>query len=324
MKDAKKTSPGLSLASHTWMGVNAVARSIYRVGFLKERRLQSYVIGVGNIQAGGSGKTPLVALIAQEAVQKQIKSICILTRGYGGVWEKSGGIIEPGGLPADPHLTGDEAALLHELCPFVTIGIGANRIQQFEKIVRLRNGAYPDLVILDDAFQHWKIHQDVKLVALTGFQPNEILFREGYSALRDADLIVWTKGKSVQQKIKVKKPWVKVNYDLPIPESLDQNYLLVTGVANGELVLELAKKAQYRILDHFCFEDHMKYDCALIDSLFVQAQKLKCRIALTGKDWVKWKSLGVLVDQVCVLEPQVFFEEGRIQWETVLWRDHVR
>jgi len=106
----------LRLLSALWSTVNAGMRLAARRGWVGSRKLPARVLSVGNLQVGGAGKTPLVALIAQEAIARG-QRVCILSRGYGGIWEANGGVIAPGKEPAHPALCGDEPALLHELAP---------------------------------------------------------------------------------------------------------------------------------------------------------------------------------------------------------------
>lgn len=296
-----------------WAFLSASARWMVRHGILNETRLPTRVIGVGNLQAGGAGKTPLVARIAKEAVGKGL-SVAILTRGYGAQWETSGGILAPGST-AVPELCGDEPALLHELCPQAWIGIGHDRVRQF-RLIEKELGRAPDLVILDDGFQHWKIHQDVRVLALTPAQPGETLFRDWKSAISLASLAVWTKGASPQAGITV--PSVRLRYRLNEPKTA-QPVLLITGVADPESVRRSMEQVGYRIVEHLKLDDHARYEKSWVESMLRSAESRNCAVVITGKDWVKWKALGIPSGRIEIVEPELVFESGRENWDRVLW-----
>jgi tetraacyldisaccharide 4'-kinase len=80
--------------SLVWSILTAISRALYALGLRKSVKLPVRVIAVGNFEVGGTGKTPIVAQIAREAIARGQHPV-ILTRGYGGRWEKTGGVLEP-------------------------------------------------------------------------------------------------------------------------------------------------------------------------------------------------------------------------------------
>ncbi len=304
----------MGLASTLWSTVSGVTREAARAGILKSVKLDSRVISVGNIQVGGAGKTPLVAQIAREAEERNLK-VCILSRGYKGKWESEGGILFPEDGHVRASLSGDEPALLHELCPRAYIGVGANRIRQYYAILK-KIQTKIDLVILDDGFQNWKIQKDLEIIALTSAKSRQVLFRDAFSALKYADLVVWTKGETCPNS--GGKPVVRVRYQLPRAEGLDPLWL-VTGIADGQFAYSLALQSGYQISRYMYFADHASYDKAGVERLLHQASQVRCKIAVTGKDWVKWRDLGVSAERVVVFEPELIFESGKEIWSRILW-----
>ncbi len=310
-------STGIGLASFFWSAVNAGIRWAVQLNFLKPVRLPVRVISVGNLQVGGSGKTPLVAQIAQEAIQRGM-GVCILTRGYRGKWESfrgEGGVICPGDPVVSSVLTGDEPALLHDLCPEAYLGVGLNRVRQFFQVLQ-KCSSQIDLVILDDGFQHWKIHKDVEVVALTSAQPTSFLFRDWARAVRQAHLLVWTKGE--QRPPSFGKPMAKVRLTLPFAQ-VGQRIWLVTAVADNRAVCEQVLSLGYAVVCHIQKKDHDIYSLGEVQEILKQAHEARAQVVITGKDWVKWRDLGILPSQVLVLEPHLVFEEGREAWLQILW-----
>jgi tetraacyldisaccharide 4'-kinase len=305
------------IGSFLWSVGSAVARNLGGRGD-RSVRLDSRVISVGNLQAGGAGKTPLVALLANQALERGLR-VCVLTRGYRGRWESVGGVIAPGDPLCDARESGDEAALLQELCPGAWIGVGADRVAAYSR-VRERVGVSGsdvkfDLVILDDGFQHHRIRKDLEIVALTSRSRSEFWFRDFPSALDHADLVVWTKGNTRPEV--GDRPLVRVEFRLKRPEAVAPVWL-VTGVADGDEVLRRVREAGYEVRRHLGFGDHSEYSSEKVEEILQGATSAGCGVVVTGKDWVKWRHF-VVQDRVTVLEPEVVFREGGALWNQVIW-----
>jgi tetraacyldisaccharide 4'-kinase len=172
-------------------------RAAYHHGWLKSRSLSRPVISVGNLTLGGSGKTPLVAAVA-EVLLRDGRKPAILTRGYR---RESGAdliALEPAPQRSpDPRTVGDEPALLARTLPQVPIVICADRFHA-GRLAEARFGA--DVHILDDGFQHLALSRDVDLVAIDVTQDvlrGAVLpagrLREPLSSLAQADVVVLTR-----------------------------------------------------------------------------------------------------------------------------------
>jgi len=305
-------------ASLAWSSVSWVVRSALVRGWIKSEKLDARVVSIGNIQAGGAGKTPLVALVAKEAIGRNLRT-CILTRGYRSKAERSGGTIVPGKLEYDAETYGDEPVLLHDLVPEAYIGIGANRIKQYRKLKSLSDSKF-DLVILDDGFQHWKIKKDLEIVAVTSFNYLNAFFRDFYSALNYADLVVWTKGEREPKNYgKLRNSKVKLRYKLQPNEDKAGRYWLIAGVADPHSVFDSAKKAGYTIEKTLFLPDHFNYDGSFLNKVIEDTTAAGSKILVTSKDWVKIRDINKENLKVTVLEPELIFEEGRETWLQKLW-----
>ncbi len=317
-------SAGVRAASLIWSSLTAAKRAAARAGLVRGVRLPVRVVSVGNIQAGGAGKTPLAARIAREGAQRGI-TVCIVTRGYHSRWEREGGVIAPGQETPATELCGDEAALLHELAPQAWIAVGADRVAAYQRAVeRAGAGAATGqaaapfgLVLLDDGFQNTQFTKDVEVVAVTSAEAGQCYFRDFASALDRADLVVWTKGD--RRPDARGRPFVAAEYRLPAPPSGSGKLWVVTGVADGVGVVAQLRREGYRVEKHLKFGDHAAYTEQMTRSLLEAAGKDGARLVLTGKDWVKWRELGVRRDQVIVVEPAVHFREGESEWNRILW-----
>lgn len=157
---------------------------LYRKGILRQRRLDSFVISVGNLTAGGTGKTPMVMWMAQRFIA-EAKPCGILTRGYRGEESSSGS-------------TSDEVRMLRSrLGDGVAFGVGPDRYSQGCQLIA-RGIRW---LILDDGFQHLNLARDVDIVLVDATNPfggGHLLpagrLRVPRSALARADIIVITRG----------------------------------------------------------------------------------------------------------------------------------
>ena len=132
----------------------------YRAGVLRSRRIGRPVVVVGNLCAGGSGKTPLVVAIAGLLARYGLRA-GIVCRGYGGGANRWPQLVRP---DSDPALVGDEAVLLARRtgCPVVA---GPNRVAAVRDLFRR---ARCDVVLSDDGLQHLRLARDVEIVVVDG------------------------------------------------------------------------------------------------------------------------------------------------------------
>jgi tetraacyldisaccharide 4'-kinase len=171
--------------------------TIYKKGLLQSKRLPCPVISIGNLTVGGSGKTPMTMYLA-ELIKHLGYGVAIICRGYKGEAEKIGGVVCDGRrIFMGPDTAGDEAFMVAQRLKTVPVIVGQNRF----KVGRLAIRKFkPDVLLLDDAFQHLKLHRDLDLVLLDSIEPlgNTFLFprgtlRETASALSRGDAVILTR-----------------------------------------------------------------------------------------------------------------------------------
>jgi len=175
-----------------------------RHDFKKQKRLPSRVVSIGNITLGGTGKTPAVMALAEEATKRGIKT-CILTRGYKGKAHGPCFVSTGDGPLIDEHLAGDEAFLMAAKLRGVPIIKGKDRYKA--GMFAIRNLASHPLFILDDGFQHWKLYRDKNILLLDRHLPfgNKKLLplgtlREPVKEIVRADVILITKSAISDQR----------------------------------------------------------------------------------------------------------------------------
>lgn len=311
---------GKRLVSKGWSLANRAARWSYRAGLRESVRLPCRVVSVGNLQVGGSGKTPLVIHLAREAVARGLQ-VAILTRGYASAWERDGGTILPSDANVSPYLCGDEAALIHERVPEAWIGVGRDRVRSFERLVattEVRGERSFDVVILDDGLQHFRIERDLNVVAMTDADRDRMIFREDAGALSSTDFLVLTKGNEFPPGTPAGNPKAKIEYRFPEPAA-GTRFALVCGLGDPERTRALLEAAGYAIEQMMSFPDHHPYALVEVERILREAEGLGLRVLITGKDAVKWLNLGVRREQVDVVEPEIAFREGEALFRERVW-----
>ncbi len=170
---------------------------LYGTGLLPRKKLPCPVVSVGNLTAGGTGKTPMTQYLARGFAQFGAKA-AIVSRGYGGRAQKSGGVVSDGAnLFLGPEDAGDEPYMMAASLPGVPVIVGGDR---FAGGISAVERFCPDVILLDDGFQHLRLHRDLDLLLMDGRYPlgnGHILprgaLREPASASARADAIIFTR-----------------------------------------------------------------------------------------------------------------------------------
>jgi tetraacyldisaccharide 4'-kinase len=173
--------------------------ALYRSGMLRVQEVAAPVLSVGNITAGGTGKTPLVEWLARAVAIDERKRVCILTRGYGRANERQRVVVSDGTrVLTDAREGGDEPLLLAESLRGVAAVVSdADRVRAARwAIANLQS----EVFILDDGFQHLRIARDLDILTVDATDPfggGRMLprgrLREPLNGLKRADLIVVTR-----------------------------------------------------------------------------------------------------------------------------------
>jgi len=181
--------------SYFYAAGSGLKNKLYDKGFLKPKKVDAYVVSVGNLTTGGVGKTPVVAQIAQYYIERNEK-VAIVSRGYGAkLSNKNINVISNGNeifFKAD--LAGDEPHWLAENVKGACVITSKNRYEASKFAVE-KFGVTK--IILDDGFQHRKLHRDLDIVLIDsemGFGNENLLpagpLREGLEAFNRIDRLV--------------------------------------------------------------------------------------------------------------------------------------
>jgi len=304
----------LSLIYH--LGIGTIL-FFYRIGVFKKYRLKRPVISVGNITVGGVGKTPFVEMLAKELKVMGYKPV-ILMRGY---MDKKKHTLEGDEYLTDQGETSDEALMLKRSLGEIPILVGANRIKNANEYLKEHDA---DWFIMDDGFQHWKLHRDLDILAMDatnpwgngGLIPLGIL-REPLSSLGRADMIVLTKTDmgeknlpEVLAKIEKKREKGLILKTIHKPISLinfwsgravdftsiqDKKICCFSGIGDPASFEKSLKGLGFNVERSFFFMDHYRYTKGDINDIINYCMNNSINtIITTSKDAVKLGSLDFI------------------------------
>jgi len=169
----------------------------YKKGILRLKKLPCKIISIGNITVGGTGKTPMTIKVA-EIVKRLGYKVAVISRGYKGSLEKTGGIVSNGKtVLMGPDKAGDEPFMIASTLKDIPVVVWQNR---FKAGCLVMDEFDSDVIVLDDSFQHLRLKRDIDLVLLDCRHPfgnNHLLprgtLREPVSALLRGDAFIITR-----------------------------------------------------------------------------------------------------------------------------------
>jgi len=290
---------------------------LYRTGLIRQQHLATRVISVGNLTAGGTGKTPFVILLAGEIRNRGVPP-AVVVRGYKGRREGQTVVVSDGetvrlGYPE----AGDEALLLARKLPGVPVIMAADRVAGCR--VAMRDlGA--QVILLDDAFQHLKVARDLDILLLDrenplgyGYLLPRGLLREPASAIRRADLLVMTgagdssmlpKASSLIRHMGAKPvlqavftPTVftdsKTGHAIAGEDLRGEEVVAFSGIANPPAFERTLRSQGIHPKHHVIFPDHHPYAPSDLIEIARRMQEGGARIALTTeKDAVRLEKIA--------------------------------
>ena len=283
----------------TWL-----RNKLYDLGIKKSVSYNFPLIAVGNISVGGTGKTPMVEYLIRMLKPKY--NLGTLSRGYG---RKSKGFVLANQTSTSLDL-GDEPMQFHIKYPGINVAVDGDRRRGLAKLLELHNP--PDVVLLDDAFQHRKVKAGFYIL-LTSYQnlysKDAVLptgnLREPRSGAKRADIIVVTKcpqNLPNEEKRRIRQELSPNNgqqlffaaiayseylYSGNMKQGLDflkdQNFTLLTGIANPQPFIDYYRSLELSF-EHLNYPDHYNFTDKDIRLL-----KEKDLVVTTEKDYMRLK-----------------------------------
>jgi len=313
----------LFMVSLVYGGAVKLREALYKNSVLGSKKLPCFVISIGNITVGGTGKTPMTIKVAQ-IIRRLGYKVAIISRGYKGGAEKTGGIVSNGHtIFMEPEKAGDEPFMMAAKLKNIPVVVGQNRC----KAGRLAIQEFgPDVIVLDDAFQHLNLKRDIDIVLLDCRRPfgnahllPRGILREPISALKRSDAFVLTRfdsasdyirqaamdkieslapGKPVFRSFHVPNLYKPANDKKSMPCIKLQNF--APGLLYGRRVVAfsgLAGNSDFRrtveslkcdLIDFFEFPDHHKYTEMDLQRIIQSSINAQAEFILTTeKDYVR-------------------------------------
>ncbi len=297
------TRIGLACMEPVYRMAVAVRNQLFDSGLRQSHKLPRPVISVGNLTTGGTGKTPLVIELAGRLIKAGHRHLAVLLRGY-----KAG-------------VSGSDEARLIEagLGSDVPVEAHPDRVQSAQKILARHPGI--NIFLLDDGFQHRRVHRDLDLVLIDATRPFGYghvlprgLLREPVVGLRRADAIVMTRCDRVSradleeldrqvEKITGHRPiahtahrWRQLldinNRPQPVSTLKPARVLGVCGVGNPDAFAAMLAGSCNQVIAVRTYADHHAYTQSQIETILHEAVSCEAdAVITTEKDWVKWKPI---------------------------------
>ncbi len=336
-------------------GLVKLREVLYKKGLLQSKRLPCPVISIGNLTVGGSGKTPMTIYLA-EFIGRFGYSVAIISRGYKGKAEKIGGVVSDGHIICmGPDKAGDEPFMIAKRLKTVPVIVGQNRYKSGVLAIIEFN---PDVLLLDDAFQHLRLHRDINLVLLDSKEPlgNTHVFprgtlRETASVLERGDAVILTRsdvGKpEALGQIKnyvPKKPVfhsfhtpyiykiitgnrmqspVRLNisskYDFDIFKS--KRVFAFSGIASNDNFRRTIESFKCKLENFSGFPDHHPYSYRELDEIVKSAMDLSAEfIFTTEKDYVRIAHKIKWPIHLVIIGIEISFGENDIAFKSFIKR----
>jgi 3-deoxy-D-manno-octulosonic-acid transferase len=317
---------------------------LYRLGWLPSRRLPCRVVSVGNLTVGGTGKTPVVIALVEQALARGLR-VAVLSRGYRRQSRQAELLVSDGRtVLAGPTEAGDEPHLIASRCPRAVVAVGPDRYRLGRWVLE----RHPiDCFVLDDGFQHLGLHRDEDLLLVDVSDPAGLQMlmpagrlREPLSAASRATAMLMTRtdagnwrdvadtieiavGRKVQPILSQFRADGLVNVTTGEIKKSDllagRKVVAVSGIGSPASFRALLHQLGAAICAEMTFPDHHDYRAADLESMRTRAgQNGADLIVTTEKDAGKIAPLLQVREQVWAVRLGLEITSGREQFERVI------
>ncbi len=334
-------------AASALYGAGVLGRGLlYRLGLFKRHRLPVRIICFGNLTTGGTGKTPAVLLAAQ-MLRRRNQRVAVLSRGYGRRDRAAKIQVLLDADAVSPAEVGDEPWMLHQALRGLDIPvlISGDRVRAGREALAFY---HPDVLLLDDGFQHHALRRDLDVVLVNARDPwggGRLLpagdLREPVSAIRRAGLVVLTHVDQVstgelerlRERVETISPGAKVLESVHKPDFLldaatlekrkpshlaGRKSVSLAGLGDPGQFEETLRAAGAELVQRWRFPDHHRF--TLEELRAVENTRSGCPVVTTFKDLARFPAgwTAALPGGVHALGIRLEIVRGRAAWRAAL------
>lgn len=336
----------LAVCSFIYQHLLTLALFLHKIGVYQTKSLPCFVISVGNITVGGTGKTPTTQMLAS-FLQRQGLRVVVLNRGYRSTIKDKIAVVSDGKqVYLSSQEAGDEAYMLAQSLPGVPVMIGVDRAASGQYAV---DNLGAQVLILDDGYQFWKLKRDLNIVLIdvsnpfsNGYVLPRGLLREPLKHLDRADLFLLSKSdySTREEKDKVKAVLRRLNDKAPILETdyapsylkeyhsgrvirdftllQDKKVLALSGLSNPGYFEKMIGSCRISELAVLRYPDHHNYSLEDMEEIAVVFKEKGLDLIITTEkdavsippEWQEKLPLWVLGIEV---KPEKIIEERKIK-----------
>jgi tetraacyldisaccharide 4'-kinase len=318
-----------SLLPLSWLygiGVN-LRNKLYDAHILKQKKYDIPVICVGNLTVGGTGKTPHIEYLVKLLSTKY--KVCVLSRGYK---RKSRGFVE---VEPDSGVeeVGDEPLQIKQKFPETLVVVDKNRNKAIEKIMEIPEDKKPDVILMDDGYQHRSVIPSLSILLVDSNRPifeDKLLpagnLREPFSEKARASIVLVTKCNPKMRPLDFRIytngldlfPYQSLYFtsfdygdlkpvfpefqseEIMLDDLRKKHVILVTGIASPQPLIDKLEKKTYNLYP-LLFGDHHQFNKKDIETIKKRLNSIDKEdkiIVTTEKDTMRFKTLETLDDNI--------------------------
>jgi len=320
----------LTALSGVYGAITKLRNWLFETGILKTFQAPVPVISIGNISAGGTGKTPLVDWVVKFLIEKNVR-VAILSRGYGRTLKGVQLVSDGDTIFLNSRQAGDEPLMLAKNNKPAMMVVAEQRKEGVDFLMNYSALEPPEIIVLDDAFQHRQLARDCDIVVVNALKspfqdamlPSGRL-REPLKGLARADLFFLSKVQTQAQVEDFKqnakefnKPIVagkikpegvlscQANIKLQETETLNKKWFAFSGIGEPGQFLDTLEVMTLHVVGNKAFKDHFQFSIQDVEKLIVLVNEAGAdAIITTEKDYARLLSLNGIDE---LFQNQLFF-----------------
>ena len=237
-----------------------VRRTLFALGFIQTHKLDATVIVVGNVVAGGGGKTPLTMAIVQRLTQ-QGHQVGVVSRGYGRTQDQ----VQLVNAQSTADQVGDEPLLIFQKCQ-VPVAVGANRVATAQQLLH----QHPNIrfIVCDDGLQHAALQRDIEICVMDsmGIGNGHLLpagpLRESWP--RTVDLLLHTQRRTLSEGFESTRQLSAqaingLGQSIELTALQNQSVEVVCGIAKPKAFAHMLEERGIQITQFHALPDHANF-----------------------------------------------------------------